>query len=285
MQNSIERAKDKQFLRSILDNNGELPQDIDAYTFANALLANLASPDSELRDELSYMILASAIIDKGRLSPEQTEKLLATVLDQDHLFYHIGEVGNDSVFMRSFSNLIIAAILYDDAQSPELSEHMIAHTKEALLRYAQQEHDWRGYVFGKGWAHTMAHLADSLDECAQNSFLQEEDREQILDTLRTLAQLPQPLYHEEDIRLATAAYHMIATRQVADVFLDQWLASCYVERGTDVSTWTSATNTKNFLRSLYFLLLWDNIALHCAEQISTLLRRLDDVYVQTSDGR
>lgn len=285
MQNLNERAKDKRFLRSILDNNGELPQDIDSDAFTYALLANLASPDSELRDELSYMVLASAIIDKGRLSPTQIEKLLATTLDENHLFYHIGEIGTNSVFMRSFSNLIIAAILYDDVKSPELSAHMIAHTKDALLRYAQQEHDWRGYVMGKGWAHAMAHLADSLDECAQNRFMQQEDREQILDVVRTLAQLAEPLYSEEDIRLATVVYHVIVTRQVTDVFLDEWLASCYIERGTDVTTWTSVTNMKNFLRSLYFLLQWDNMSMHFAEQISVLLRRLDDVYIQTSDGR
>jgi len=285
MQNSVELAKDKQFLRSVLDNNGELPQDIDAYDFSYALLANLASSDSELRDELSYMILASAIIDKGRLSSEQLEKLLATTLDENHLFYCIGEVGTNSVFMRSFSNLIIAAILYDDVKSPEISQTMVAHTKAALLRYAEQEHDWRGYVPGKGWAHAMAHLADSLDECSQNRFLQEEDRRQILDTICRLAQLPEPLYNEEDIRLATVAYHIIVTRQVAEDFLERWLASCYIERGTDVSTWTSVANIKNFLRSLYFLLLWDTMSLHFAEQISNLLRRLDDVYVQTSDGR
>lgn len=284
MQNFDELAKDKKFLRSILK-NGELPRDSDASTLSYALLANLASPDSELRDELSYMVLASTIIDKGCLSPEQIEKLLATVLDEHHLFYQIGEVDNDSVFMRSFSNLIIAAILYDDVKSPAISEHMMAHTKAALLRYARQEHDWRGYVFGKGWAHAMAHLADSLDECAQNHFMQEEDRRQILSTVRTLARLPEPLYNEEDIRLATVVYHIIVTRQVNDTFLDEWLASCYIERGTDVSTWTSVTNMKNFLRSLYFLLLWDNISIHVAEQISTLLHRLDDVYVQTSDGR
>lgn len=285
MQNFSEQAKDKRFLRSILDNNGELPQDIDPDALAYALLANLASPDSELRDELSYMVLASAIIDKGRLSPDQMEKLLATTLDEHHLFYHITEVGTNSVFMRSFSNLIIAAILYDDVKSPEISAHMIAHTQAALLRYARQEHDWRGYVFGKGWAHAMAHLADSLDECAQNHFIQQENREQILDTVRTLAQLSEPLYNEEDIRLATVAYHIIVTRQVTEAFLDQWLASCYIERGTDVATWTSVTNMKNFLRSLYFLLQWDNMSMHFAEQISALLRRLDDVYIQTSDGR
>lgn len=285
MQNIDEIAKDKRFLRSILDNNAELPQDINPDTFTYALLANLASPDSELRDELSYMVLASAIIDKGRLSYGQTEKLLATTLDENHLFYRIGEMGTNSVFMRSFSNLIIAAILYDDVKSPEISAHMIAHTKAALLRYAQQEHDWRGYVIGKGWAHAMAHLADSLDECAQNRFMQEEDREQVLDTVRTLAQLTEPLYNEEDIRLATVVYHIIVTRQVKEAFLDQWLATCYIERGTDVATWTSVTNMKNFLRSLYFLLQWDNMSMHFAEQISVLLRRLDDVYIQTNDGR
>jgi hypothetical protein len=280
MQSFVGQAQDKQFLRSILENNGELPQSLDPYTFANALLPNLGSSDSELRDELSYIVLASAIIDKKRLSPDQLNQLLLTVLDQNHLFFHIGEVGNDSVFMRSFSNLIVAAILYDDAKSPELPEQTIAQTKASLVRYAQQEHDWRGYIYGKGWAHAMAHLADSLDECAQNQAMQEADREDILNIVQTLAKLQEPLYNEEDIRLATAAQHIIVTHQVSDTFLDTWLASCYVERSGDVATWTSTTNMKNFLRSLYFLLIWDNLSLRFAEQVAALLRRLDDIYVQ-----
>ncbi len=285
MQYTTEQATNKQFLQTIAENNYEIPTDIDSYDFARALLVNLGSPDGELRDELSYMILASGIIDKGMLTPGHIAEFLTTVLDANHLFYRIGEVSTDSVFMRSFSNLIVAAILYTEARNPVLSEQVVQSVKSALLRYADEEKDWRGYVEGKGWAHAMAHLADALDECAQNQFMTSEDRKDILQVVRRLAQLPEPLYHEEDMRLATAAQHIIIGRQVDDTFLDNWLAACFVQRGSDVTAWMSASNVKNFLRSLYFLLIWDNMMPSFAAQISDLLKQLDDVYIQIADGR
>src|SRR6266566_10116307 len=107
-------ANDKEFLRSLVYNDYSFSDDIDSFAFAVALLSNLASTDTELRDELSYMLLAEGIIGKGKLTPEQAHDLLITTIDNEHLFFHIGESGTDSVFLRSFSNLVIAAILYSD---------------------------------------------------------------------------------------------------------------------------------------------------------------------------
>ena len=276
-----ELATRKQFLRSIAENNYEIPAEIDSFSFARALLTNLASTDEELRDELSYMLLASGIIDRHKLTVQQVGELLHLVLNQDHLFYYIGEAGTDSVFMRSFSSLIVAGILYTDSRNPELHAADIHLAKDALLRYAYKEKDWRGYVEGKGWAHAMAHLADALDECAQHQSMSTEDRQQILKVLSDLIKLPEPLYHEEDMRLATVAHHIIVCKQVSDEFLSTWLVSCYVERNSDVSVWMSASNAKNFLRSLYFLLYWDTMALNIVEHISDILKKQDEIYLST----
>ncbi|MBV9256519.1 MAG: DUF2785 domain-containing protein, partial [Ktedonobacteraceae bacterium] len=132
-----ELATSKPFLRSIAENNYEIPPEIDSFVFAHALLANLASTDEELRDELSYMLLASGIIDRHRLTIEQVEAFLQVVLDKDHLFYCIGEAGTDSVFMRSFSSLIVAGIVYTDNRNPQLPAEDIHLAKDALLRYAR----------------------------------------------------------------------------------------------------------------------------------------------------
>jgi hypothetical protein len=204
---------------------------------------------------------------------------LLTSLDEDHLFYCIGEVGTDSIFMRSFSLLLIAAILYTDAQEPVLPGHVIHDTYEALHRYAYKERDWRGYVSGKGWAHAMAHLADALDECAQHSATTLEQKKDILNLIRDLARISTPLYHEEDMRLASAVYHIIIGKQVPDLFLEEWVHRCFVERGTDVRSWNKVTNIKNFLRSLYFLLMWDSMAIGLTETITTVLKRQDNIYI------
>ncbi|GCF07206.1 DUF2785 domain-containing protein [Dictyobacter arantiisoli] len=280
MQDVTVQATNKEFLNSIANNDYELPADIDPFAFAQALLANLASPDAELRDELSCLILAGGIIDKQRLSTEQLEQLLLLTIDQEHLFYHIGEKETDAVFMRSFSCLIIASILFNDARSPLFKTSLVQQSKEKLLRYAQEEKDWRGFVEGKGWAHAMAHLADALDQCAQHPYMTSEDRQEILTVISQLIPLSEPLYHEEDIRLAKIAYHVILGHQVNEAFIAEWLKMCSVERDPDVIAWTRITNAKNVLRSLYFLLQWDNIAPLVVEQISQALRKQDEIYLE-----
>jgi hypothetical protein len=284
MQQIGELAKDKAFLLAIIDNNYELPEDIDANAFAHALLPNFGSTDSELRDDLSYMVLARGIIDKQKLDPQQLEDLLNIVMDEQHLFYRIGEFNTNSIFMRSFSNLIIAAILFNDARKPAFDSALVQRTKLTLLHYAQKERDWRGYIEGKGWAHALAHLADALDECAQHPHMGESDRKEILAEVCKLAILPEAFYNEEDVRLAKIPYHIILGHQVNDEFLNAWLHTCTYTRDGDVIAWTRVTNVKNFLRSLYFLLHWDNVASVFNEQIAEQLKKLDDIYLEKREG-
>ena len=281
-----ELASNKAYLHAIANNQYRLPADIDRFAFLQALLQNFNTTDAELRDELTYMILAHAIIDQetaDRLSAEQRESLLLTCIDDTHLFYHIGESGTDSVFMRSFSLLIIAALLYTDAKFQQISEEATRKTQTALLRYAREERDWRGHIKGKGWAHSVAHLSDALDEIAQNRYMTQVDREAVMQTLTYLATLPEPLCYEEEDRLSFTAYRLIVSGMVDDTFLETWVESLFVTRTEevpglteqDVMHWTSAANAKNFLRSLYFRLLWNQKAPALVEHTSAVLKRLD----------
>ncbi len=287
MENCIERASDKQFLQAIVDNNNYIPDDIDYFLFLKALLQNFASTDPQLRDNLTYSVLAHAIIDpdsQQKLSTLQVEDLLLACIDEEHLFYHISEAGTDTVFMRSFSLLIIAAILFADAKTPRLSEQVTRQAQAALLHYAKEEKDWRGYIKGKGWAHAAAHLSDALDECAQNRYMVTPDREAVMRTIRDLARLPEPLCYEEDDRLAFTAYRVIANQLVEEAFLEEWIESFFVQREQDIIaneqnlvSWVRASNAENVLRSLYFRLLWEKKATHLLEHISKVLRRLDSI--------
>ena len=280
MSDLAKNVTDKEFLCSIAENNYTIPTTFDAYELALALLDNLASTDGEIRDELSYMIFANGIVAQQKLTPEQTQNILHITLNDNHLFNDIGQTNSDAVFMRSFSNLIIAALLYSDASRPVLSNEDVQETKKALIRYARQEKDWRGYVEGKGWAHAMAHLSDALDECAQNRFIENHDRKELLEVVRDLAQSSVPLYHEEDVRLAMIPFHIILGKQVEDEFLTNWIEQCLVPRDADVTSWMKGTNAKNFLRSLYFLLHWNGVAPILMERIATVLKQQDAVYLQ-----
>ena len=70
---------------------------------------------------------------------------------------------------------------------------------------------------------------------------------------------------------------------VDDAFLETWVELLFVTRteevpgltGQDVIRWIRAANAKNFLRSLYFRLLWNQKAPALVERISGVLKRLD----------
>jgi len=286
MLNIKELASDKTYLRTIANNQYQFPDDIDLPAFLHALLQNFDTTDAELRDELTYMILAHAIVDQpnaDKLPAAQREALLLTCIDDAHIFYHIGEANSDSVFMRSFSLLIVAALLYADARWQHISQEATRQTQSALLRYAREERDWRGHIKGKGWAHSVAHLSDALDEIARSRHMSQADREAVMRILPYLATLPEPLCYEEDDRLSFVAYRVIAASMVDDAFLETWIESFFVTRteeipgGTaeDVASWVRAANAKNFLRSLYFRLIWNQQAPALQERISALLRKLD----------
>jgi hypothetical protein len=130
----------------------------------------------------------------------------------------------------------------------------------------------------------MAHLADALNECAQHPRMGEKDRREILTQIHALVTLPEALYHEEDIRLAKVPYHIILGRQLDDAVLTEWLQKCRVSRDSDVVSWTRITNTKNFLRSLYFLLYWDNAMPALIDTIADILKQLEEVYLEGRNG-
>lgn len=282
--NLTELATQKAFLQSLIADDYRHLADYDPYALLNALLPALGSNDGYLRDKLAYSIMARLILVDVASSPltgGQREELLLTCIDQDHLFYRVGEVGMDSVFMRAFSCLIVAALLFQDYQDPHISEEAASYATQALLAYAQQEHDYRGYLMGgKGWAHSIAHLADALDESAKNRYTTAAGYRAILETLTSLASLPEPLSYGEDERLAFVALGMIARQSVALSDLKAWIASLALIPEGDVledkgvTSYIRSLNARNFLRSLYFLLQW-NKAPSLIAQKAELLTEID----------
>lgn len=94
----------KQQLRTIVDHNYMLSQETDAFQLAQSMLAHIGTVDPELRDDLIYATLATWIM-KPMFTPDQLRWLLNCSMDEEHLFYRIGEQATDSVFTRTFSAL------------------------------------------------------------------------------------------------------------------------------------------------------------------------------------
>src|SRR5262249_38408458 len=160
-------AHDKAFWRAIAASTFEPPPGTTAAQLAPELVANLGSPDPELRDNLSLTILTSWIYRKKLLTPDHLRPLTATL--RGNLREGIGDTGNDGVLRRSFSALALSIVAARDNDAPFLSAAEHAALVDAALAYLRDERDLRGYDAAKGWMHSVAHTSDLLKFLARSA--------------------------------------------------------------------------------------------------------------------
>lgn len=197
----------KLLLTDIKDRTVRL-QEVDEERVLQSMLHHIGSTDPELRDQLIYTLFYRFIIEDEQLTNEQLTEMFQTTLKY-HLFHGIGETASDTVFTRAFSTLLIALILYRDRQQGFLRESELDMLKAKLLAYLDCEIDTRGYVPGKGWAHSIAHVADAFDELALHSQLDETEFSEILEALWDKVMMPNLYVHDEDERLLNPIFALL----------------------------------------------------------------------------
>src|SRR6056297_2433499 len=106
----MDKEKLKTNLTKIANNNYELSNEFDYKEITNSILDNIGDTDPILRDELIYMVMANWI-SNDVYDRDELKEILNICLDEDHLFYQIGNKNNDSVFTRTFSVLQIAVLI------------------------------------------------------------------------------------------------------------------------------------------------------------------------------
>lgn len=239
-----------QELERLANGNGWPPSD--AMSLAETLLKQFANPDPRVRDILSYTLL-ERVLNDGLLTLSQRVALCQTALDDRHLFAGIGESGTDTVFGRSFAILLVPMVLGPDIGDAELADDLVIWVLDRVLNYARAERDWRGYVTGKGWAHSVAHLADALSVMGRHRRTPATRVPEVLSAIHDLALLPYPLGYLEDDRLAFAAYQIMQSGRLSADAIQPWLDSFQLLTGPDDQAETlGGANAEHFLRSLYF---------------------------------
>lgn len=249
----------KQQLQLVAANEYRVPADVDGWQVTRDMLTHLGSVDAELRDKLIYTTF-SKWARAGRYSSDQYRTLLIVLLDDQHLFYGLGERDTDTIFMRSFSALLCVWPIYHHRQQPFLARQEVHATLDKVLDYFACENDLRGYVEVKSWAHAVAHTADLLDELAQCEEVQRKDLLRILDAIQAKAATTETFYTaEEDERLAYATLSLLSRDLLSEREVEAWIKNfAPIER---VGNWRQQhINTKHFLRSLYFQAKYRHIA-------------------------
>jgi Protein of unknown function (DUF2785) len=273
---------DRSFWRVIANDENALPQGEWVAELTPELLGWLGSTDPELRDEFAYRILA-AWIERGQYGADQ----LRTIAKQmtANLEAGLGEDGTDSVFLRTYSVLILMEVVAHDNVSPFLDPADLDGFLEAALGYLRRERDLRGWVPGPGWANAVGHTADLLMMLARSPHLGAAELERILEAIadRLLVPAPTVFVHHEDERLAYAALNVLRRDLVGRPRLAAWLDRFTAPPGQD--SWRAAfasdaesaarANVTAFLRSLYFqVLLTESPPPELRETLDAILQTL-----------
>ena len=246
---------DKEFWKQIAKNDYRLPAGASPAALIDELTNNLGSPDPELRDDLAYDISAAWIYRDGLLSGDELRSLIHKC--EANLKVGIGEVGSDSVLLRSFSALELSLITAFDNKRPFMSEADFQQLLTAALNYMSAERDLRGYDRDKGWMHATAHTADLLKFLGRSSRLKAPDQARILEAIAAkLRQGGQVFVFGENERMAASVLSLVRRSDFDQQGFASWLAgfvaqgkTLWKNRPLDVAEFASVQNAKDLLRS------------------------------------
>jgi Protein of unknown function (DUF2785) len=252
---------DTQFWISLSKNDYRVPSGTSLEKLTEILFSYLGSPDPELRDGIAYIIYANWL-KREMYSNEELKSHVDRLLS--NLDKGIGETESDTVFLRSFSVLVLAEIVHNDNKKGVRDKDHIKRIISTGLWYLEAEQDPRGYIPVKGWAHALAHTADLLLVLARNRNIDEADLLKMLFAISTkIVQSTNHVYiHGEDERLASAVQEIFRREVLPLDKVEDWTKSFIEPNGQG---WKGAyveeernrafQNTRNLLRSIYLALV------------------------------
>lgn len=251
----------KNTLQRISDNEYKLLEEINYEELTSEMLAKIGVTDPELRDDLIYMVMANWIMD-DIYNEEELKQIFKICLDEDHLYYKLGEKKGDSVFTRTFSALILAVLYHKDYEIDFLNLQEFQEGAEKVINYYSKEKDLRGYIKEKGWAHSAAHGADILLEIAKSKKAKKRILMELLKAIIDKSQIEEYIYFNgEDERIARAVKNAMKNVNLDDELLNKWFRDL-----TDIESFedrnkqdTIIFNLKNILKSLYFEVISDEV--------------------------
>ncbi len=265
----------REAIQSIVGSDFKIPAGADLIHLTAELLPLLGSTDSHLREGALEILWHWG--EAGQYSDAELRDIGERMASNISLA--LGESGTDTVFLRSFSALILEMVIQTDdvrnlgagaGREPFLSRDEALEWFEAALAAFAGEEDGRGFVDGRGWAHAIAHKADLLGTLARGRHLDAPRLERVLAAITERLARPAEiiLAFEEEYRLVRAAVHVLLRNEVQSEFLHTWIEQ--LSRMPDGRGWGATlglhecdqaanrarVNVRSFLRSLYFVLLW-----------------------------
>jgi hypothetical protein len=219
-------------IKSIMENNFQIPSETSLMEITSILIEKLGSIDSDIREGCLDILYVWII------NGEYDDETLISLGDQLISLTHtgLGQEISDFVFLRSFAALGVAGILVFDERCEKgeiegrnsfLTPTIVKRWFSTALEYYQQEKDYRSYVIGKGWAHSIAHGADLFREFAKHRLIQIEEILQIFQVFKKKLTLSSPILFngKEELRIASAVYAALLRNKLNIHEISHWLSS------------------------------------------------------------
>jgi hypothetical protein len=221
-------------IKLIMENNFKIPSESSLMELTYVLLEKLGSVNSDVREgclEILYTWI---------MNGEYDNKTLISLGDQLIFLTHKGlnQEISDFVFLRAFAALEVAGILVFDEMCEKgeikgrkafLTPEIVERWLNTALEYYQEEKDYRSYVTGKGWAHSIAHGADLFRDFAKHHLIQKEEILQIFQIFKQKLSSPSPRIFKgkEELRIAVAVYTALLRNKLDINEISFWLSSIF----------------------------------------------------------
>ena len=219
------------------------------------LTTMLGDPDPDVRDGIAYPMLATWI-ERGVY-----DDLLPGLGDgmAGGLTVGLGSSGDDTVFRRSFSVLVLAECVGRDTQRALVTREQVLDWGDRIATWLLRERDLRGYVPGQGWAHAVAHGADALGRLAASPHFGKPELTVVLDVIadRLLARTDALFTAREPDRLALATMTVLRRGIVPLSIVEPWvnrIAAAAASRPRSGDPYLASGNAEAFLRALHLQL-------------------------------
>jgi Protein of unknown function (DUF2785) len=208
---------DKADWQAIIDDDYQLPEEAELIPLTDELLDYLGSPDADLRDNIANAILSRWITIHNYHTPQQLQQMTQWLTQQ--LSKDIGSRDSDSVFLRSYSALILSLVMYRNSRESFFSEVEVNLVLHAAKDYLLNEQDRRAYIGGKGWANAMANTCDLLRFVVYADSLSPADLQVVMNTVgaKVMQATEEAFTHDEEDRLAKIIL-TIMSRDELDTF-------------------------------------------------------------------
>ena len=249
------------FWEGVLASDMAVPDDQPLNDLTAELVSMLGSADPFERDAVAYPVLATWV-EHGVY-----DDLLMTFGQGITAGFTagLGHSGDDSVFRRTFSALVLGECISRDNVAHLLTVDTVLRWADAGVTWLVHEQDLRPFVEGKGWAHAPAHGSDLLAALARSRHFRPTELAVLLDVVADRVTAPTEVWftHGEDDRLAYAVMTVLHRNVLAQDLLDGWVARLAETALTQPGPghgpdrpWPPASvhNTRSLLRVLYLQL-------------------------------